>query len=314
MSDKTLTTTVQDVTLERIFNAPRELVWQAWTDPEHLKRWWGPEHFTAPVIQLDFRVGGKYLYCMQGPDGTRYWSTGSFKEIVPQERIIYTDSFADDQGNVVPATYYGMGEDFPLETTVRLTFEALADAGGQPQTRMTLIHYAMPGGQDGEMATMGWNQSFDKLAQSLTLTADAGAMPEPAADLKVLDRLVGTWRVTGEAEGQVRFAWLDGGFFLVQHVDLHHGGRHLTGIELIGHMMDFGEDQATPDIRSRYYGNYGESFTYVYELEGDTLTIWGGDKGSPAFYRGTFSADGSIVSGGWEWPGGGYKSDMTRVS
>ena len=121
-------TKTQDLVIERIFNAPRELVWKAWTDPEMLMRWWGPKQFTAPACKLDFRVGGTYLYCMRSPEGQDYWSTGVFREIVPLEKIVQTDSFADEQGNVVPATHYGMSEDFPLELLVTVTFD---DLGGR---------------------------------------------------------------------------------------------------------------------------------------------------------------------------------------
>ncbi len=101
----------EDIIITRMFDAPREIVWKAWTDPELTKRWWGPKNFTAPVIRIDLRVGGKYLNCMRGPDGKDYWSTGIYREIVPRERLVMTDSFADEKGNVVPASYYGMTGD-----------------------------------------------------------------------------------------------------------------------------------------------------------------------------------------------------------
>ncbi len=71
------------IIITRIFDAPRDLVWKAWTTPELVKEWWGPKDFTAPSIQMDFRVGGKYLFCMHGPKGTEFdkdfWSAGRFK-------------------------------------------------------------------------------------------------------------------------------------------------------------------------------------------------------------------------------------------
>ena len=99
----------QGLVITRIFDAPRELVWKAWTNCEHLKRWWGPEHFTAPACKIDLRVGGKYLFCMRSPQGQDYWSTGVYREIVAPSRLAYTDNFADAQGNVVPASHYGLG-------------------------------------------------------------------------------------------------------------------------------------------------------------------------------------------------------------
>jgi hypothetical protein len=139
------------------------------------------------------------------------------------------------------------------------------------------------------------------------------AQQATTSDLKGLDRLVGTWRVSGGAEGTSRYEWMEGGQFLIQHVDLDHGGSRNTGMEIIGHLQLFGQPR-TPEIWSRYYGSDGATLDYVYELEGDTLTIWAGGVGSPAFYKGTFSEDGNTLSGEWTYPGGGYESTSTRIS
>jgi len=160
------TSAQQELVIERIFDAPRELVWKAWTDPEMATKWWGPKGFTCPHCEIDLRVGGKFLNCMRGPAGTDFdrdfWSTGVYREIVPLERIVCTDSFADEHGNVVPAKHYGMGADVPLEMLVTVTFE---DLGGK--TRMTLWHEGLPAGEMSEGAQQGWSESFDKLAESL---------------------------------------------------------------------------------------------------------------------------------------------------
>jgi uncharacterized protein YndB with AHSA1/START domain len=152
----------QEVFITRLFDAPRELVWQAWTDPKHFMLWWGPKDYTSPFCEMDLRVGGKYLNCMRSPEGKDYWGTGVFREIIPMERIVFTDSFADEKGNVVPATYYGMSPDFPLEMLVTVTFE---DQDGK--TKMTLRHTGLPAGPESEGTHQGWSESFDKLAESL---------------------------------------------------------------------------------------------------------------------------------------------------
>lgn len=152
----------QEIIIRRVFDAPRELVWKAWIDPEHFQRWWGPKDYTCPFCQMDLRVGGKYLNCMRSPEGQDFWSTGVYREIVPLQRIVYTDSFADAEGNVVPATHYGMSPDFPLEMLVTVTLE---DYEGK--TKMTLKHSGLPAGEMGELAGSGWNESFDKLAENL---------------------------------------------------------------------------------------------------------------------------------------------------
>ena len=149
------------VVVNRIFNAPVELVWKAWTNPQHLMRWWGPKTFTSPACKIDFRVGGKYHFCMRSPEGQDIWSTGIYREIVPLKKIVWTDSFADEKGNVVSANHYGMG-DLPMEFEVTITFE---DQGGK--TKFSLRHRGLPAGEMIEMTQLGWNESLDKLAESL---------------------------------------------------------------------------------------------------------------------------------------------------
>ena len=152
---------IEDLDITRVFDAPREAVWKAWTDPRRFMRWWGPEGFTSPSCIMDLRVGGKYLFCMRSPEGRDYWSTGVYRDIVPLERIVLTDSFADEKGNVVPASHYGMQEEWPLELLVTVTFE---NDGGK--TIMTLQHAGIPSGTVSECED-GWSGSFDKLAEIL---------------------------------------------------------------------------------------------------------------------------------------------------
>ena len=173
-----------ELTITRIFDAPRELAWKAWTEPERMKKWWGPQNFTAPVIKTDFRVGGKYLFCMRGPDGRDYWSTGVYREIVPLERLVMTDSFADEKGNVVPASHYGMIGDMPLELLVTVTFEAIGN-----KTRMTLRHEGFPEGQMKELARLGWSESFDKLAESIVPLDHTRVVSVPGKQGVIITRL-----------------------------------------------------------------------------------------------------------------------------
>lgn len=140
---------------------------------------------------------------------------------------------------------------------------------------------------------------------------DATAAPSP--DLACLDRLVGTWSFSGETGGTTTYEWMEGGFFLLQRSRLEHGDHAVIGLEIIGHVKPF-DEVPSPEIRSRFYDNEGNTLDYVYELEGDTLTIWGGEKGSPAYYRGRFSDDGDTLTGSWTWPGGGYSSTANRLS
>jgi hypothetical protein len=139
-------------------------------------------------------------------------------------------------------------------------------------------------------------------------TNDQQQPPQPNPALRSLDRLVGTWNVSGpDIHGQVTFEWMEGGFFLVQHVDLEHGGNKIKDTEYIGY------DEESKALRTHYFDSAGGILEYTYEVHDDTLTIWFGEKGSPAKCEGKFSDDGDTNTGGWTWPGGGYESTMTRV-
>ena len=115
------------IVITRVFDAPRELVFAAWTRPEHLLRWWAPKGCSTPHCKVDLRPGGSFHYCMRTPEGRDIWGLGVYREIVAPERIVYVDSFADAQGNPVPPSDYGMSDGHPAETLVTVTF---AEHGG----------------------------------------------------------------------------------------------------------------------------------------------------------------------------------------
>jgi uncharacterized protein YndB with AHSA1/START domain len=146
------------VTLTRVYDAPRELVWRAWTDPEHLARWFGPRGFTASVPELDVRLGGSLRIVMHGPDGNDYPMKGVFREVKPPERLVFSNIAIDNDGNHL----------LEGETTVMLEEE-----GGK--TKLTLHTYAkglvplapqMLAGMEA-----GWSQSFDKLGEVVVKSA-----------------------------------------------------------------------------------------------------------------------------------------------
>jgi uncharacterized protein YndB with AHSA1/START domain len=151
----------QELLITRIFDASREHVWKAWTVSENFVKWWGPKHFSCPFCQIDFKVGGHYLNCMLSLDGQDFWSTGTYKEIIPMKRIVYTDSFSDEKGNVVSAENYGI-EGLPLELQVEISFEE--SEGG---TKIALSHIGIPTRKMEELIQIGWNESFDKLEKLL---------------------------------------------------------------------------------------------------------------------------------------------------
>lgn len=139
------------VVITRVFDAPRSLVWKAWTDPAHMSQWFGPSIFTIPVCELDLRVGGALRIVMRAPDGADYPMKGEFREVVANEKLVFTNIAVDTKGNHL----------LEGETTV-----AFADDGDK--TRMTLSAYAkglVP--QAPQMLAgmeAGWSQSLDKLA------------------------------------------------------------------------------------------------------------------------------------------------------
>jgi len=152
-------TAEEGVVIERVFDAPRELVWRAWTEPEHFMRWYGPAGMTSHVCEIDLQVGGRRLIGMQSPDGQEYYTTGVYREIVPLERFVATESPSDADGNAVPPSQYGMPEGMSMETIVTVTLEDL-DGG---RTKMTLNQTGFPSEDWAAGARGGWNQAFDKL-------------------------------------------------------------------------------------------------------------------------------------------------------
>jgi len=155
MSDST--NSKDAIVIERIFDAPVDLIWQMWTEPEHFKNWYGPKGFTVPVAEMDVCVGGKHLICMASPDGSmKMWTTGEYKEVFPDKRLVYTDSPADENGNVVSPSAMGMPDGYPATTEVTVLLE---DLGGR--TKMVMTHAGVPADSG---ANEGWEQAFDKLA------------------------------------------------------------------------------------------------------------------------------------------------------
>ena len=153
----------QGVTIERVFDAPREVVWRAFTEPEHFMRWYGPQGVAMSACEIDLQVGGRHLFGLRMPDGRDYWTSGVYLEIVPLERFVCTDSMTDEHGNAVTPSHYGMGGDTPIETTVTVSLDDLGDG----RTMVTLSQAGWPDQNMAAGAGGGWNQAFDKLAELL---------------------------------------------------------------------------------------------------------------------------------------------------
>jgi len=131
--------------------------------------------------------------------------------------------------------------------------------------------------------------------------------------LESLEVLLGTWQITGDATGLVKYRRMDGGYFLTQEVSLEYGGRKIEGIEWIGRLHPV-DGQPSTDIHSRFYSTLdGLTLDYVYEIRGNDWTIWFGPKGSDNAMTSKFSRDRRSYSGSWRWPGGGYSFVGTRL-
>jgi uncharacterized protein YndB with AHSA1/START domain len=149
------------ISVKRTFNLPLSSVWKAFTEPESMKKWWGPKEYTCPDCTIDFTVGGKFLASMQGADGKKIWSTGTYKEISPLKKIVNTDSFADSNGNIVAASHYNMPGDWGTEAMVTLEFEEV-----DGKTKLSLTHAGLPAEINDE-CMKGWQSSFDKLEKNV---------------------------------------------------------------------------------------------------------------------------------------------------
>jgi uncharacterized protein YndB with AHSA1/START domain len=150
------------VVIERTLEAPTDLIWQMWTQPEHFAAWYGPDGATIPVARMDVRVGGTRLVCMQRetPHGTmRMWFTGQYREVVQNKRLVYTESPSDENGNVLSPSDVGMPEGHPTTTEVVVEFH---DLGGR--TKMIMTHIGIPADSPG---ATGWTMALDKLAVHL---------------------------------------------------------------------------------------------------------------------------------------------------
>jgi uncharacterized protein YndB with AHSA1/START domain len=136
--------------ITRVFDAPRELVFKAWTEPERLVQWMGPKGFSSRIIgAMDVRPGGRYRYHMTGPDGGEHWQQGEYREVVPPERIVCTYAWADAAGNPTRP-----------ETLLTLTFEDLG-----ARTRLTLHQAVFESTTARDAHRGGWSSSLDRLAE-----------------------------------------------------------------------------------------------------------------------------------------------------
>ncbi len=155
----------EDLFIKRIIDAPIALVWKAWTEPEHVTRWWGPKYYTSPSAKIDLRVGGKYIFCMRAPQeqgGKDSYAAGIYQRIVPLELLEFTKWLADADGNPVDPAAAGLPPDFPKEMRTTVVFTAKGE-----MTQLTITETGWTPSTMFVYALAGTHQSIDKLADSL---------------------------------------------------------------------------------------------------------------------------------------------------
>lgn len=148
-------TTRPQVVITRIFDAPRSLVFSMWTNPKYLARWWGPKDFTNPVCEMDVQKGGSIKIVMQAPDGSKIPVTGIFNEILEPERIVFTTMKVDANGNT----------ELEVVNTIILTEE-------HDKTKLVMTAVVIKSIPEANASIrgmeVGWNQSLDRLSETLT--------------------------------------------------------------------------------------------------------------------------------------------------
>ena len=135
------------LSISRVFDAPRSLVFKLWTAPEHLARWWGPKNFSVPSVTMDFRENGQWRSCIRSPEGSDYWASGSYREIVAPSRLVFT---------------FRWEEEGAIDTLVTVTFE---DAGNG--TRVTFQQTPFSSVEERDSHAEGWGECLERLAHHL---------------------------------------------------------------------------------------------------------------------------------------------------
>jgi uncharacterized protein YndB with AHSA1/START domain len=147
----------RELEITRLIDAPRPVVFRAWSKPEHLARWWGPQGFTTIACQMDIRAGGAYRFGMRSPDGVEHWKRGVYREIVEPERIVFTFAWEDASGRA--------GHE--LLTTVTFVEEGA-------KTRLTLRQVGFSAFGQRDEHIIGWSSCLERFADYLCQNTDGG--------------------------------------------------------------------------------------------------------------------------------------------
>lgn len=161
----------REFVISRVLDAPRDLVWKCFTDPEHMKQWWGPKGVKILKSEMDLRVGGTYHYGMQTTDGSVMWGKQVYREITPKDRLVFINSFSDENGGL---SRHPMAPTWPIEMMSIFTFE---DQPGN-KTKFT-VRWWPHNASDEERKTFdaghasmnqGWSGTMEQLEAYLAKT------------------------------------------------------------------------------------------------------------------------------------------------
>lgn len=153
-----------NIVVKRIIDAPVELVWKTWTEPDHVMKWWGPQYYTSPSCVIDLRVGGKYIFCMRAPadqGGRDMYTSGNYTAIVPLERLEFTQGLSDKEGNRLEPSALGMPPDFPYELQMTVLFKRVK----HDMTELTITEHGWTPGMMMVYSLAGMHQCMDKLSE-----------------------------------------------------------------------------------------------------------------------------------------------------
>ena len=158
MSANAVTDKQEELVMTRVFDAPRERVFDILTKPEHLQKWWGPKGVSHPIVELDGRVGGQFFLGQRGGDGAMHYEVGVVREITPPSRFVFAFHFADEKRRRVPLSWAGVPDGWEGEIVHEVTLAAEGT-----RTRVTIRLTGFPSSKWGEMAKYGLAESFDRL-------------------------------------------------------------------------------------------------------------------------------------------------------
>ena len=159
---ETTNTRKEQLIVTRIIDAPVELVWKAWTEPDQVMHWWGPRDYSSPSCKIDLRVGGKYIFAMQAPaeqGGQVSYTAGIYQKIVPMQLLEFTQGLSDENGDRIDPQQIGMPADFPKELHTAVTFRPKGD-----MTELTITQDGWVPSQMYVYALAGTQQQTDKLS------------------------------------------------------------------------------------------------------------------------------------------------------